>query len=305
MKIGELAKLTGLATSRIPLLRGQRPDPLAAQGQRLPRLRGRHRVDPGAGHRRQGAGFSLEEIARLLPSGDGAWQHGELLEGLRRKVAVIEALQRRLEQNKAQLLVAIESIENKPDGLQCTENTQRVLERLREEGPPQTVGRPRQTRSRGPLPRRRSSGFPTLDLEVDLNLRVTPTHPDSPSRNRLPTGSLTEEGQRNDQAHPHVVTKSPTMPIRPSPPGCGLSELTHAYEIFAALGATSNAWSAPAAAVAAGAARPRLAPRRRQRQGLAGRRDAPGAAGRDTAAPEQVDAEAFDAIYFTGGHGVM
>ncbi|MBG6625181.1 MerR family DNA-binding protein, partial [Pseudomonas aeruginosa] len=103
---------------------------------------------PGA----RGAGFSLEEIARLLPSGDGAWQHGELLEGLRRKVAEIEALQRRLEQNKAQLLVAIESIENKPDGLQCTENTQRVLERLREEGPPQTVGRPRQTRSRGSSP---------------------------------------------------------------------------------------------------------------------------------------------------------
>ena len=67
-------------------------------------------------------------------------------------VAEIEALQRRLEQNKAQLLVAIESIENKPDGLQCTENTQRVLERLREEGPPQTVGRPRQTRSRGSSP---------------------------------------------------------------------------------------------------------------------------------------------------------
>ncbi|MBI8258683.1 MerR family DNA-binding protein, partial [Pseudomonas aeruginosa] len=100
----------------------------------------------------RGPGFSLEEIARLLPSGDGAWQHGELLEGLRRKVAEIEALQRRLEQNKAQLLVAIESIENKPDGLQCTENTQRVLERLREEGPPQTVGRPRQTRSRGSSP---------------------------------------------------------------------------------------------------------------------------------------------------------
>ncbi|MCV4349827.1 MerR family DNA-binding protein [Pseudomonas aeruginosa] len=100
----------------------------------------------------RGPGFSLEEIARLLPSGDGAWQHGELLEGLRRKVAEIEALQRRLEQNKAQLLVAIESIENKPDGLQCTENTQRVLERLREEGPPQTVGRPRQTRSRASSP---------------------------------------------------------------------------------------------------------------------------------------------------------
>ncbi|MCP3845464.1 MerR family DNA-binding transcriptional regulator [Pseudomonas aeruginosa] len=151
MKIGELAKLTGLATSRIRfyeasgLIRSQRK----ANGYR----------DYAADTvwilelvTAQGAGFSLEEIARLLPSGDGAWQHGELLEGLRRKVAEIEALQRRLEQNKAQLLVAIESIENKPDGLQCTENTQRVLERLREEGPPQTVGRPRQTRSRASSP---------------------------------------------------------------------------------------------------------------------------------------------------------
>ncbi|MBG6467480.1 MerR family transcriptional regulator [Pseudomonas aeruginosa] len=152
MKIGELAKLTGLATSRIRfyeasgLIRSQRK----ANGYRD------YAADtvwilelvPGA----PGAGFSLEEIARLLPRGDGAWPPGELLEGLRRKVAEIAALQRRLEQNKAQLLVAIESIENKPDGLQCTENTQRVLERLREEGPPQTVGRPRQTRSRGSSP---------------------------------------------------------------------------------------------------------------------------------------------------------
>ncbi|ABR84553.1 MerR family transcriptional regulator [Pseudomonas aeruginosa] len=140
MKIGELAKLTGLATSRIRfyeasgLIRSQR----RANGYRD------YTADTvwilklvtGA----QAAGFSLEEIARLLPSGDGAWQHGELLEGLRRKVAEIEALQRRLEQNKAQLLLAIESIENKPEGLQCTENTQRVLERLREESRLQNAG---------------------------------------------------------------------------------------------------------------------------------------------------------------------
>ncbi|MCO2057957.1 MerR family DNA-binding transcriptional regulator [Pseudomonas aeruginosa] len=132
MKIGELAKLTGLATSRIRfyeasgLIRSQRK----ANGYR----------DYAA------------DTVWILELVTGAQQHGELLEGLRRKVAEIEALQRRLEQNKAQLLVAIESIENKPDGLQCTENTQRVLERLREEGPPQTVGRPRQTRSRGSSP---------------------------------------------------------------------------------------------------------------------------------------------------------
>ena len=135
MKIGELAKLTGLATSRIRfyeasgLIRSQRK----ANGYR----------DYAA---------DTVWILELVTGAQGAGQHGELLEGLRRKVAEIEALQRRLEQNKAQLLVAIESIENKPDGLQCTENTQRVLERLREEGPPQTVGRPRQTRSRGSSP---------------------------------------------------------------------------------------------------------------------------------------------------------
>ncbi|MBG6483001.1 MerR family transcriptional regulator [Pseudomonas aeruginosa] len=152
MKIGELAKLTGLATSRIRfyeasgLIRSQRK----ANGYRD------YAADTvwilalvtGA----QGAGFSLAEIARRRPRGAGAWQHGERLEGLRRKGAESAALQRRLEQHKARLLVAIESIENKPDGLQCTENTQRVLERLREEGPPQTVGRPRQTRSRGSSP---------------------------------------------------------------------------------------------------------------------------------------------------------
>lgn len=106
MKIGELAKLTGLATSRIRfyeasgLIRSQRK----ANGYRDYAADTVWILELVTGA--QGAGFSLEEIARLLPSGDGAWQHGELLEGLRRKVAEIEALQRRLEQNKAQLLVA-------------------------------------------------------------------------------------------------------------------------------------------------------------------------------------------------------
>lgn len=105
MKIGELAKLTGLATSRIRfyeasgLIRSQRK----ANGYRDYAADTVWILELVTGA--QGAGFSLEEIARLLPSGDGAWQHGELLEGLRRKVAEIEALQRRLEQNKAQLLV--------------------------------------------------------------------------------------------------------------------------------------------------------------------------------------------------------
>lgn len=179
MKIGELAKLTGLATSRIRfyeasgLIRSQRK----ANGYRDYAADTVWILELVTGA--QGAGFSLEEIARLLPSGDGAWQHGELLEGLRRKVAEIEALQRRLEQNKAQLLVAIESIENKPDGLQCTENTSACWSACARKALHRRSGVHGKPARGRPLPRRRSSGFPTLDLEVDLNLRVTPTHPDS------------------------------------------------------------------------------------------------------------------------------
>jgi DNA-binding transcriptional MerR regulator len=44
----------------------------------------------------QRAGFSLEEIQTILPADFSKWQHDELLEGLQRKIADIEALQARL-----------------------------------------------------------------------------------------------------------------------------------------------------------------------------------------------------------------
>jgi DNA-binding transcriptional MerR regulator len=82
----------------------------------------------------QKAGFSLEEIRRLMPPNLGAWQHGELLDGLKRKVTEIEDLRERLAQSKAQLLAIIETIENKPEGLTCDDNTRRVLKRFRKRG---------------------------------------------------------------------------------------------------------------------------------------------------------------------------
>jgi hypothetical protein len=57
-----------------------------------------------------------------------------LLSGLRRKVEEIEILQQRLAQNKAQLLLVIEGIESKPEGMGCVDNTQLLLQRLREDG---------------------------------------------------------------------------------------------------------------------------------------------------------------------------
>ncbi|MFV3308137.1 MerR family transcriptional regulator [Pseudomonas sp. NY15181] len=135
MRIGELAKLSGLAPSRI---RFYEASGLIHSVERKANGYRDYSEDAvwileiitGA----QSAGFSLEEIRHLLPLNANGWQHGELLAGLKRKVAEIEVLQQRLKQSKAQLLVAIESIESKPEGMQCVDNTQRVLNRLREEG---------------------------------------------------------------------------------------------------------------------------------------------------------------------------
>jgi len=41
-------------------------------------------------------------------------------------------LQQLLARNKEQLLVVIDGIESKPEGMPCADNTQRVLGRLRE-----------------------------------------------------------------------------------------------------------------------------------------------------------------------------
>lgn len=134
MRIGELAKATGLAPSRIRFYE--------ASGliQSVERTANGYRdydaqavwvleIITGA----QAAGFSLEEIRHLLPVKAKGWQHDELLGGLKRKVDEIGRLQERLARNKAQLLLVIEEIENKPEGLPCADNSQRVLERLRED----------------------------------------------------------------------------------------------------------------------------------------------------------------------------
>ncbi|MBO9680439.1 MAG: MerR family transcriptional regulator [Acidovorax sp.] len=137
MKIGELAKHSGLAPSRIRFYE--------ASGL----IRGVERKENG--YREYGpealwmleiitsaqrAGFSLDEIRTLLPNDEARWRHDELLASLERKVVEIELLQKRLEQNKAQLLVAIDSVRNRPDALACADRAQWVLDKLKEGAAP-------------------------------------------------------------------------------------------------------------------------------------------------------------------------
>ncbi|MCU1726929.1 MerR family DNA-binding protein [Pseudomonas sp. 7P_10.2_Bac1] len=134
MRIGELAKISGLAPSRIRFYEASgliSSVVRKANGYRdyAPETQWVLEIITGA----QAAGFSLEEIRQLLPMKANDSRHDELLAGLKRKVAEIEALQQRLAQNKAQLLMVIESVESKPQGMACADNTQLLLQRLREE----------------------------------------------------------------------------------------------------------------------------------------------------------------------------
>jgi len=132
MRIGELSKRTGLAASRIRFY--EKAGLLSMVGRKE---NGYREYGPEAQwmleiiSSAQAAGFSLEEIRSLLPDSQATWQHDALLESLQRKVAEIEVLLQRLAQNKAQLLVAIETLKNRPEEMPCSDRPQWVLDQLR------------------------------------------------------------------------------------------------------------------------------------------------------------------------------
>ncbi|MDF3931813.1 MerR family transcriptional regulator [Pseudomonas citronellolis] len=134
MKIGELARLSGLAPSRIRFYES------AGLIGKVRRQANGYREYPDDTLRlleivrySQQAGFSLEEIRNLLPQHDALdGDHSMLLASLKAKVAEIEALQRRLQDNRQRLLAIIDGIENKPEGLGCEANAERMLAAIRE-----------------------------------------------------------------------------------------------------------------------------------------------------------------------------
>jgi len=134
MKIGELAKLSGLAPSRIRFYEASgliNSVGRKANGYRdyAPETEWILQIITGA----QSAGFSLDEIRQLLPLKAQEWQPEEMLVGLKRKVEEIEILQQRLAQNKVQLLRVIDGIQSKPAGVACADNAQLLINQMREE----------------------------------------------------------------------------------------------------------------------------------------------------------------------------
>lgn len=128
MKIGELARQTGLAASAIRFYESKgllKVGSRQANGYREYPAEAVTvlRIISDAQH----AGFSLEEIAQLLPDDASSWNHGELLGAIRKKIADIEALEQRLARSKSELQWLVQLIDSKPADLGCKENSERVM----------------------------------------------------------------------------------------------------------------------------------------------------------------------------------
>ena len=135
MRIGELARESGLAPSRIRYYEQQGLIGSIDRGSNGYRQYSR-------GTRQllemivvaQQAGFSLDEIRNLLPPhGEADWSRDKLLAALKGKMIDIETLQQRLSATHSGLSAVIARIEALPPGGDCFENAEDVLASLREQ----------------------------------------------------------------------------------------------------------------------------------------------------------------------------
>ena len=131
MQIGELAKRTGLSASRIRFYEAQGLISVTR------RVNGYRAYSPEALVAlniiisAQDAGFTLEEIRRLMPGDLAHCRDGALLDALRKKVDDIRAMEQRLDQTRLQIEALIADIEDRPEGITREANADRLLSRFK------------------------------------------------------------------------------------------------------------------------------------------------------------------------------
>lgn len=147
MKIGELARRSGLNTSRIRFYEAK--GLLTA----VARTSNGYREYPADSLlilniivSAQRTGFSLDEIRQILPADLRNWRPTDLVDALRRKVTDIEQMEKQLRQSRRQLDALIRKIEDKPDDMGCADNTKRLL---KEFAPVASPSAPRTSTKRG------------------------------------------------------------------------------------------------------------------------------------------------------------
>ncbi len=128
MNIGELAKKTGLAPSKIRfyekigLLKTVKRKANGYRTYPPEAVMVLEMITTG-----QQAGFSLEELNALLPADLSEWNHNQLLETLKQKVRELEELEKKIATNKTKLLEVLKEIEAKPKDMGCADNAKRVM----------------------------------------------------------------------------------------------------------------------------------------------------------------------------------
>jgi DNA-binding transcriptional MerR regulator len=132
MKIGELARQSGLNASRIRFYEARGLLHAVVRGENgyrsyPPEALQVLRIITGA----QRAGFSLEEIRKLIPADLSSWDQDELLQALRRKVTDIAAMEEQLRQSRAEIERLLEVIAARPADMACSDNARRVLGEVR------------------------------------------------------------------------------------------------------------------------------------------------------------------------------
>ncbi|HTO41595.1 MAG TPA: MerR family transcriptional regulator [Rhizomicrobium sp.] len=133
MRIGELARQTGLAPSKIRFYEAEGligAVDRKANGYRQYSQRARQALE--LINLAQQAGFSLAEIRAFIPrEGEAPHGHDRALAELRKKLAEVEALQVKLAETRAGLKLVITRIETTPPGRDCFENAEGVLKSFR------------------------------------------------------------------------------------------------------------------------------------------------------------------------------
>ncbi|MCF6433984.1 MerR family transcriptional regulator [Pseudoalteromonas sp. MMG022] len=131
MRIGELSKKTGLATSKIRFYEE------VGLLERVSRSANGYRTYPDDTVivlnlivNAQKAGFSLDEIRLLLPKSLDHWQHDSLIMAIKQKMSDIEVMEHKLAQSKQQLKRVLAQIEAKPNDMDCADNAKRVIEEM-------------------------------------------------------------------------------------------------------------------------------------------------------------------------------
>ncbi len=131
MQIGELAKQSGLTVSSIRFYEAQGLISVSrrANGYRAYSTEALVALNIITSARE--AGFTLAEIRRLMPGDLSHCRDGALVGALRKRADDIQALERRLAQTRSQIEALIADIEDRPEGMTCEANTDRVLSQFK------------------------------------------------------------------------------------------------------------------------------------------------------------------------------